>query len=177
MGTCVRAGQGCLNGERRIDEVPWGPLQVYAAYEILRREHTTDIFNERSRNAVFASATQNIGSHWSVSASYAHAWSSPGSPGTGVPNNYSSADAASQIPANLNSFSSKADMYAAGVRYRLNQWASLYLVGSYLKNSPGAHYCLGVSGPAFALCGRDQFNQIVLGTHIRAVSSGLTLDF
>jgi predicted porin len=161
----------------RIDQIPWGALQLYAAYEVLRRENTNPLFNERSRNGVFASATQNFGPHWSVSASYAHAWSSPGSPGTGVPNNFTSADALTQMPAALNGFSSSADMYAVGTRYRFNQWASWYLVGSYLRNAPGAHYCLGVSGPAFALCGRDQFNQVVLGTHIRAVSSGLTLDF
>ena len=36
-------------------------------------------FNERSRDGVFASATQRIGK-WALSASYAHAFRTPGNP-------------------------------------------------------------------------------------------------
>jgi predicted porin len=161
----------------RIDEVPWGALQLYAAFEVLRREGANPLFNERSRNGVYASATQNFGSHWSVSAAYAHAFSSPGSPGTGVPNNITSADALTQAPFALTGLNSSADLYALGTRYKFNQWASWYLVAAYLRNGPGAHYCLGASGHAYGLCGRDQFNQVVAGNKTKAVSTGLTLDF
>src|ERR1700738_4853698 len=58
-----------------------GDVQLNAFYEWLRREVTPDEqpFNERSRDGVFASATQFIGK-WSVSASYAHAFKTPGNP-------------------------------------------------------------------------------------------------
>src|SRR6266404_7489278 len=58
-----------------------GDLQLNAYYEWIRREVTAieQPFNERSRDGVFASATQFIGK-WSVSASYAHAFKTPGNP-------------------------------------------------------------------------------------------------
>jgi predicted porin len=154
----------------------FGSLRLYAAYEILRRENTTSNFNERSRQGVYASATQAFGA-WSISGTYAHAFSSPGSAAIGVLNNITSADAATIIGVAANGFDNSADLYAAGLRYQFSEWASWYLVGAYLRNGPGARYCLGASGHAYGLCGRDQFNQIVLGTPIKAISSGLTLDF
>src|SRR3979490_1208286 len=58
-----------------------GDLQLNAFYEWIRRQVTPaeEIFNERSRDAVFASATQYIGP-WAISGSYAHAFKSPGNP-------------------------------------------------------------------------------------------------
>src|SRR5258707_3289363 len=58
-----------------------GDLALNAYYEWIRREVTPaeQPFNERSRDAVFASATQKIGM-WALSASYAHAFKSPGNP-------------------------------------------------------------------------------------------------
>ena len=64
-----------------------GTLQLYGIYEVMRREHTVAAFNERSRDGYFLSATQTI-DKWDLSASWAHANSSPGSPGTGVLNTY-----------------------------------------------------------------------------------------
>ncbi len=59
-----------------------GDLQLNAYYEWIRREVTPveQPFNERSRDAVFASATQMIG-QWALSASYAHAFKTSGQPG------------------------------------------------------------------------------------------------
>nr|WP_249808250.1 porin [Bradyrhizobium sp. 177] len=54
-----------------------GALQLYGIYEIMRREHTDPAFNERSRDGYFVSATQTV-DKWDVSASCAHANSSPG---------------------------------------------------------------------------------------------------
>ncbi len=56
-----------------------GDLQLNAYYEWIRREVTPieQPFNERSRDGVFASATQMIGK-WAISASYAHAFKSSG---------------------------------------------------------------------------------------------------
>src|ERR1700680_2805545 len=58
-----------------------GDVQLNAFYEWIRREVTAaeQPFNERSRDGVFASATQFIGK-WALSASYAHAFKSPGNP-------------------------------------------------------------------------------------------------
>ena len=148
-------------------------------YEWIRRENAVPAFNERSRDAVFASATQSIGAHWALSASYAHAFKSPGNPATLSPND-PSAYGPPLGPGNVyqaNLFSDAASMYAVGAKYRFNQWASWYLVGSLLKNEPGAHYCLGASGHGFQLCSRDQFNDTIGGATIRAVSTGMTFDF
>ena len=58
-----------------------GDLQLNAFYEWIRREVTPaeQPFNERSRDAVFASVTQMIG-QWALSGSYAHAFKSSGQP-------------------------------------------------------------------------------------------------
>lgn len=155
---------------------PLGPLQLYGIYEWLRREHTVDAFNERSREGYFLSATQSVG-QWDFSVSYAHANASPGSPGTGIFNNYSVAPAAGSADFALNSVDSSANQYAVGTKYHFNKWVSWYLVGSYLDNGPGAHYCLGVSGHGYGVCGRDANNNVVAGDKIKAVTTGMTFDF
>ncbi|HUI97524.1 MAG TPA: porin [Xanthobacteraceae bacterium] len=154
---------------------PLGDLQLYAYYEWMRRDVTAaeEPFNERSRDGVFASATQFVGK-WSFSASYAHAFATPGNPATLSVNDPVLAPAAT-LQANL--FDDSANMYALGTRYRFNQWASWYLVGSVLTQGQGAHYCLGVSGHGYALCGRDAANDTIGGATLSAVSSGLTFDF
>jgi predicted porin len=152
-----------------------GDVQLFAYYERMRRDVSAaeEPFNERSRDGVFASATQ-FWNKWSFSASYAHAFRSPGNPAMLSVNDPTLAPAAT-LQGNL--FDDSADMYAIGTRYRFNQWASWYLVGSMLTQGPGAHYCLGVSGHGYALCGRDQFNDTIGGATLKAVSSGLTFDF
>jgi predicted porin len=151
---------------------PLGPLQVYGIYEWLRRDNTVAAFNERSREGYFASLTQSVGM-WDFSASYAHANASPGSPGTGAFNSpgNSGADFA------LNTLDSSASQYAIGTKYHFNKYVSWYLVGSYLDNGPGAHYCLGTSGHGYGVCGRDANNNVVSGDKIKAVTTGMTLDF
>ncbi|WGR96111.1 porin [Bradyrhizobium sp. ISRA435] len=153
-----------------------GKLQLYGIYEILRREHTVADFNERSRDGYFVSATQSVGA-WDVSASWAHANASPGSPGTGVFNTYTVTPPAGSADFALNSVDSSADQYAAGVKYHFSPFASWYLVGSFLRNGPGAHYCLGASGHGYAVCGRDANNNVVAGNKAKAVTTGLTFDF
>jgi hypothetical protein len=76
-----------------------------------------------------------------------------------------------------NQFSDAANQYSAGVRYWFTNWASVYLVGTYLQQGMGAHYCLGASGHGYQICSRDQFNDTIGGAAIKAVSTGLTLDF
>lgn len=153
-----------------------GSLQVYGIYEVMRREHTVAIFNERSRDGYFVSATQTVG-QWDVSGSWAHANASPGSPGTGVLNNYTVTPAAGTADFALNTLDSSADQYAMGVKYHFSPFVSWYLVGSYLRNGPGAHYCLGVSGHGFGVCGRDANNNVVAGDKAKAVTTGMTFDF
>jgi hypothetical protein len=164
-----------------------GDLQLNAYYEWIRREVTAieQPFNERSRDAVFASATQFIGK-WALSASYAHAFKSPGNPaclsfnnanagvacvdpGTGV------VDTSGQYQANK--FSNDASQYALGVRYNFNNWASWYLVGSQINQGKGAHYCLGASGHGYQVCSRDAANDTIGGATIRAATTGMTFNF
>jgi hypothetical protein len=46
-----------------------------------------------------------------------------------------------------------------------------------LDQGKGAHYCLGVSGGAFGFCSRDANNDTIGGATIKAVATGVTLDF
>jgi predicted porin len=158
-----------------------GSLQIYGIYERMRREHTVAAFDERSRDGYFVSATQTIG-QWDVSGSWAHANASPGSPGVGTFNVVRTALPPGIDPANtadfaLNALDSSADQYAAGVKYHFSPFVSWYLVGSYLRNGPGAHYCLGVSGHGYGVCGRDANNDVVAGNKAKAVTTGMTFDF
>ncbi|MCC8958677.1 porin [Bradyrhizobium sp. Pear77] len=153
-----------------------GKLQLYGIYEVMRRENTVADFNERSRDGYFFSATQSVGA-WDVSASWAHANASPGSPGTGVLNNYTVTPAPGSADFALNTLDSSADQYAAGIKYHFSPFATWYLVGSYLRNGPGAHYCLGVSGHGYGVCGRDANNNVVAGNKASAVTTGMTFDF
>ena len=70
-----------IGGGYRVND-GLGDLQLNAFYEWMRREVTPmeQPFNERSRDGVFASLTQFFGKQWSVSASYAHAFKTPGNP-------------------------------------------------------------------------------------------------
>jgi predicted porin len=153
-----------------------GDLQLYAYYEWLRRDVTSaeEPFNERSRDGVFASLTQHV-DKWAFSASYAHAFKTPGNPAVLCFNN--PADCAAGGTLQANQFDDSASMYALGARYHFNQWASWYIVGAVLEQGPGAHYCLGPSGHGYALCGRDAANNTIGGANLSSVSSGLTFDF
>jgi predicted porin len=161
-----------------------GDLQLNAYYEWIRREVTAieQPFNERSRDGVFASATQFIGK-WSVSASYAHAFKTPGNPACLSFNNLNAGEVCGtpgivpvgQYQANL--FDDSASQYAVGTRYRFNQWASWYVVGSVLKQGAGAHYCLGASGHGYQVCSRDAANDTIGGATLKAATTGLTFDF
>jgi predicted porin len=152
-----------------------GDLQLNAYYEWIRRDVTPaeQPFNERSRDAVFASATQRIGM-WALSGSYAHAFKSPGNPAMLSVNDPVLAPAAT-LQGNL--FSNDASQYAIGARYYFSDWASWYIVGSQLNQGPGAHYCLGASGHGYQVCSRDQFNNTIGGATIRAATTGMTFNF
>jgi predicted porin len=153
-----------------------GTLQLYAMYEWIRREVPAGFapFNERSKDDIYVSASQRIGDHWQISASYTHASNTPGNPAMLSANNALLAPAAT-VQGNL--FGDAANQYSAGIRYWFTNWASVYLVGTYLQQGIGAHYCLGASGHGYQVCSRDQFNDTIGGAAIKAVSTGLTLDF
>ena len=154
---------------------PWGDLQLFAYYEWLRRDVPASFepFNERQRDGVFASLTQFVGP-WSFSASYAHAFKTPGNPAMLSANNALTAGLA-DLQGNLSP--DDASMYALGARYKFSSWASWYIVGAVLTQGQGAHYCLGPSGHGYALCGRDAQNDTIGGARLSAVSTGLTFDF
>jgi predicted porin len=159
-----------------------GDLQLNAYYEWIRREVTAaeQPFNERSRDGVFASATQFIGK-WALSASYAHAFKTPGNPACLSFNNVN-AGVACAVPVDVgqfqaNLFDDSASQYAVGVRYNFNSWASWYFVASQLNQGPGAHYCLGASGHGYQVCSRDAQNDTIGGATIRAATSGMTFNF
>jgi predicted porin len=162
-----------------------GDLQLNAYYEWIRREVTPmeQPFNERSRDGVFASATQRIG-QWALSASYAHAFKTPGNPACLSFNNVNAAVACGTIPAvgpvgqyQANLFDDSASQYAIGARYYFNDWASWYVVGSALTQGPGAHYCLGASGHGYQICGRDANNDTIGGATLKAATTGMTFNF
>jgi predicted porin len=152
-----------------------GDLQLNAFYEWIRREVMPfeQPFNERSRDGVFASATQMIGK-WALSASYAHAFRTPGNPAMLSVNDPVLAPAAT-LQGNL--FDDSASQYAIGARYYFSDWASWYIVGSEIKQGPGAHYCLGASGHGYQVCSRDQFNNTIGGATIKAATTGMTFNF
>ncbi len=152
-----------------------GDLQLNAFYEWIRREVTAaeQPFHERSRDAVFASATQFIGK-WALSASYAHAFKSPGNPAMLSVNDPVLAPLGT-LQGNL--FSNDASQYALGARYYFNDWASWYIVGSQINQGPGAHYCLGASGHGYQVCSRDASNNTIGGATIRAATTGMTFNF
>jgi predicted porin len=152
-----------------------GDLQLNAYYEWIRRDVTPaeQPFNERSRDAVFASATQMIGK-WAISGSYAHAFKSPGNPAMLSVNDPVLAPLAT-LQGNL--FSNDATQYAVGARYYFNDWASWYVVASELTQGPGAHYCLGASGHGYQVCSRDAFNNTIGGATIKAATTGMTFNF
>jgi predicted porin len=159
-----------------------GDVQLNAFYEWIRREVLPfeQPFNERSRDAVFASVTQMIGK-WAVSGSYAHAFKSPGNPACLSFNNVFAGVACAapidigQFQANL--FSNDATQYAVGARYYFNDWASWYVVGSVPTQGMGAHYCLGASGHGYQVCSRDSGNDTIGGATIKAATTGMTFNF
>jgi len=163
-----------------------GDVQLNAFYEWIRREVTAveQPFNERSRDGVFASATQFIGKQWALSASYAHAFKTPGNPACLSFNNVN-AGVACTAPGpfvqtgqfQANQFDDSASQYAVGARYYFNDWASWYVVGSLLKQGPGAHYCLGASGHGYQVCSRDAANDTIGGATIKAATTGMTFNF
>jgi hypothetical protein len=146
-----------------------------AVYEWIRRDVTSaqQPFNERSKDDVFVSATQYFGK-WSLSGSYTHAFRTNGNPAMLSVNVAGLADTPT-IQANL--YSDAASQYAIGARYRFNNWASWYVVASELTQGKGGHYCLGPSGHAYALCGRDANNNVIGGSTLKAATTGLTFDF
>jgi predicted porin len=152
-----------------------GDLALNAYYEWIRRDVTPleEPFNERSRDGVFASATQRIG-QWALSASYAHAFSTPGNPAMLSVNDPTLAPAAT-LQANL--FDDSASQYAIGARYYFNDWASWYIVATELTQGPGAHYCLGASGHGYQVCGRDALNDTIGGATLKAATTGMTFNF
>jgi predicted porin len=162
-----------------------GDLQLNAYYEWIRREVAAfeQPFNERSRDGVFASATQMIG-QWAISGSYAHAFKTPGNPACLSLNNVN-AGMACAAPGlfvqvgqyQANQFDDSASQYAVGARYYFNNWASWYVVGSVLTQGPGAHYCLGASGHGYQVCSRDAANDTIGGATIKAATTGMTFNF
>ncbi|MBV9564409.1 MAG: porin [Bradyrhizobium sp.] len=152
-----------------------GDVQLYTYYEWMRREVTPmeEIFNERSRDGVFVSATQYVGK-WALSASYAHAFRTPGNPAM---LSFNDPQTAGQATLQGNLFDDSANLYAIGARYRFNQWASWYVVATELTQGPGAHYCLGASGHGYQVCSRDAANDTIGGATIRGATTGLTFDF
>jgi hypothetical protein len=119
-----------------------------------------------------------------LSASYAHAFKTPGNPTCLSLNNVNAGMAcavpgpavqAGQFQANL--FDDSASQYAVGARYYFNDWASWYVVGSLLNQGPGAHYCLGASGHGYQVCSRDAQNDTIGGATIKAATTGMTFNF
>jgi len=155
-----------------------GPAKIYVIGEHMQDDgaFSSTTFNERTQSNIYVSATQSYGP-WDFSVAYTHAWRTPGSAGTlTIPGSASDANPGGTSFA-IQDVSTASSQYSAGVRYNFSQWASIYLVGTDLKNGPGAHFCLGPSGHGYNICGRDSFNNTYGGNSIRGISSGLTFVF
>jgi hypothetical protein len=121
---------------------------------------------------------------WSLSASYIHAFNTPGAP-TCLSLNNVNAGVACTSPGPIvqvgqyqqNQFDESADQYSIGARYRFSNWASWYVVATELTQGKGAHYCLGASGHGYQVCSRDAANDTIGGATLKAVTTGFTLDF
>jgi len=154
-------------------------LQIYGAFEWIRRTGAPAAFNERSKNDAYVSFTQFLDKHWSFSGSWVHAFAQPGNPATQSPNNVSAIPPpfgpGATYQANL--FSANANQYALGLKYKFNDFASWYLTGVELTQGLSAHYCLGASGHGYQVCSRDAFNNTIGGQTIKAVTTGMTFDF
>jgi predicted porin len=166
-----------------------GDVQLNAFYEWLRREVLPfeQPFNERSRDGVYASITQNIGK-WALSFSYNHAFNAQGNPTCLSLNNVNAGVGCVGVAGvvnpivqvgqyQANRFGSSVDQYAVGARYYFNNWASWYVVATQLSQGPGSHYCLGASGHGYQVCSRDAANDTIGGATIRAASTGMTFNF
>jgi predicted porin len=169
-----------------------GDVQLNAYYEWLRRDVSAAErpFNERSRDGVYATVTQNVGK-WDLSFAYAHAFNAQGNP-TCLSFNTPSAGVACTSPGAIvqrdpatgllsqfqaNRFGSSVDQYSVGARYHFNKWASWYIVATQLSQGPGSHYCLGASGHGYQICSRDAANDTIGGATIKAASTGMTFNF
>jgi hypothetical protein len=66
-------------------------------------------------------------------------------------------------------------MYSLGLKYHWNEHTSLYLVGAYLTQGPGAHYGLGHG--ALVLSPRVATGGPMPGQTISAASTGMQIAF
>ncbi len=164
----------------------FGPVKVYALYEMLRRTNTPDAFNERSRDGVFASATWRVTPSDDLSVSYNHAFATPGNPLINSTLNFTSATPANGIVCPLtptpttsapNNNDDAADEYAIGLRHYFNPAVSVYLVGAMIHNHPCGHFTLGAGGHGIPVTQRNQFNETFVGKDLSGISVGTTFRF
>jgi predicted porin len=134
--------------------------QFSAIYERFFRHDVAAATNERQRKGFYVSDVQNLGSGFDFMAAYANAGQTPGSP---------------KFPG----LEDGASMYAVGPKYHFNDHASVYLIGAYLTQDPGAHYGLGAGeghGTAI-LSPRTNGGGPLPGKSIDAASIGVQLGF
>jgi predicted porin len=134
--------------------------QLSGIYEKFSRHDVVAATNERQRNGFYASDVQDLGAGFDFMAAYAHAGQTPGSP---------------KFPG----LGDAVNLYAIGPKYHFNDHASLYFIGAYLTQGPGAHYGLGAGEGhgAAVLSPRTPGGGPLPGKNIEAASVGLQLDF
>ncbi len=98
--------------------------QLSGIYERLYRYHVNPATNERQRNGFYVSDVQELIPGLNLMAAWAHAGQTPGSP---------------KFPG----LGDTATMYAAGLRYYLDDRTDFYLISAFLTQGSGAHYGLG----------------------------------
>lgn len=129
-------------------------------YERLYRTGVNAATNERSRSGYYLSDVQDLGNSFDLMGAWAHAGQTPGSP---------------KFPG----LKDGANMYSLGANYHFDEHGSIYLLASYLKQDPGAHYGLG-AGEGHGtpiLSPRTATGGPLPGETIRGVSAGVQYAF
>jgi predicted porin len=141
---------------------------VNALYEKMERVGAPDAYNERSRNlTLWFAVTQDLTKSLALNLGWAHAGSSPGSPGWTAP------DGSGHVgPVN-----NAANMYDIGLKDRFDKATFVYLTFSDMVNEEGAHFDLGASGHGAKVDCKDQTSACFTGTTIKAITLGMNYRF
>ena len=157
-------------------------------YEWIRREVPAGFqpFDERSKEDFYASASQRIGDHWQISASYTHASNTALRLGSHAALRVRQSGHAERKQRGACSIcdGARQPVQRCGQSVFRRHSLLVHQLGERVSSSAptsqqgmGAHYCLGASGHGYQVCSRDQFNDTIGGATLKAVSTGLTLDF
>jgi hypothetical protein len=138
-------------------------------YEYLRRSGAVSDFDERTRSlATWVAITQELGSPSNVvNLGWAHAGKTPGSP-------WYTDRSGNNLSGHVRN---SANMWSIGFKHYFNNNTNIYLVGTQMLNTKGAHYDLGASGHGTVVDDKDGYGNTASGTRISAITAGMQFKF